>query len=124
MKVAYYKFCYWLGCKFGITNLEAWAYLHWFAIAGAGDIIGFFVFSEDYFNFCEKWGIKSNVGKTKKQKRFKTTLVKGGGDSFCGALRNNGNDIDVGIDEVLFTVDKDGIHENEEREVKDGLAQD
>ena len=63
MKVAYYKFCYWLGVKLGMKQLEAWAYLHWFAIAGAGDIIGFFVFSEDYFKFCKRWNISEKFGK-------------------------------------------------------------
>ena len=65
-----------------------------------------------------KW-IKMNESKRK----FKTTLVKGGGNSFGEALRNSSNDIDVGIDEVLFAVDETGIHE-EESEVKNGLAQD
>lgn len=58
------------------------------------------------------------------KRTFKTTLVKGGGNSFGEALRNTGNKIDVGVDEVMFTVDENGIHENEEREVKNGLAQD
>ena len=49
----------------------------------------------------------------KSGKKFKMTLVKGGGDSFCGALRNSRNNIDVGVDEALFSVDEDGIHENE-----------
>ena len=61
--------------------------------------------------------------KGKEKRKFNTTLVKGGGNSFGEALRNTGNKIDVGIDEVLFTVDESGIHE-EESEVKDGLAQD
>lgn len=51
------------------------------------------------------------------------TLVKGGGNSFGEALRNTGNKIDVGIDEVLFTVDENGIHENEESEVEDGQGE-
>lgn len=57
-----------------------------------------------------------------KERKFKMTLVQGGGNSFVGALRNTGNKIDVGIDEVMFKVDELGIHE--ESEVKDGLAQD
>ena len=59
-----------------------------------------------------------------KKHKFKMTLVKGGGNSFGEALRNSSNNIDVGIDEVLFTVDESGIHEEKESEVKDGLAQD
>jgi len=47
-------------------------------------------------------------------RKFKTTLVKGGGDSFCEAVRNSSNDIDVGIDEVLFTVGESGISEDDE----------
>lgn len=58
-----------------------------------------------------------------KERKFKMTLVQGGGNSFMGALRNTGNNIDVGIDEVMFKVDESGIHEKES-EVKDGLAQD
>ena len=46
-------------------------------------------------------------------KRFKTTLVKGGGNSFCEALRNTGSKFDVGIDEVLFTVGDDVVSEDE-----------
>ena len=59
---------------------------------------------------------------TSDKRKFKMTLVQGGGNSFVEALRNTGNKIDVGIDEVLFKVDELGIHE--ESEVKDGLAQD
>ena len=61
--------------------------------------------------------------KGKEKRKFKVTLVQGGGDSFCEALRNNGNKIDIGIDEVMFKVDESGIHE-EESEVKDGIPQD
>ena len=46
-------------------------------------------------------------------RRFKTTLVKGGGNSFCEALRNTNNTFDVGIDEVLFTVGEDAVNEDE-----------
>lgn len=56
------------------------------------------------------WMMKKNC------KKFKMTLVKGGGNSFGEALRNSGNKIDVGVDEVLFTVDEDGIHESEVEE--------
>ena len=73
-----------------------------------------YIRSEMWYN----WMMKKNG------KKFKMTLVKGGGNSFGEALRNTGNKIDVGIDEVLFKVDESGIHENEESEVKDGLAQD
>ena len=46
-------------------------------------------------------------------RKFKTTLVKGGGNSFCEALRNTGSKFDVGIDEVLFTVGDDVVSEDE-----------
>ena len=71
-----------------------------------------YIRSEMWYN----WMMKKNGNK------FKMTLVKGGGNSFGEALRNTGNKIDVGIDEVLFTVGESEIHE--ESEVKDGLAQD
>ena len=38
------------------------------------------------------------------KRKFKMTLVQGGGNSFCEALRNTGNKIDIGVDEVLFKV--------------------
>lgn len=57
-------------------------------------------------------------GKKKIGRKFKTTLVKGGGDSFCEALRNTGNDIDVGVDQVMFTVGESGINVDSE---DDGL---
>lgn len=47
------------------------------------------------------------------ERKFKTTLVKGGGNSFCEALRNTGSKFDVGIDEVLFTVGEDVVSEDE-----------
>ena len=63
MRVCYYKFCYWLGVRLGIRNLEAWAYLHWFSLVGTESILGFFAFSDDYFKFCDRWGIKATIGK-------------------------------------------------------------
>ena len=56
-----------------------------------------------------------------KERKFKMTLVQGGGNSFCEALRNTGNKIDVGIDEVLFTVgnDEDGSVKGDN---EDGMA--
>ena len=46
--------------------------------------------------------------------KFKTTLVKGGGNSFCEALRNTNNNFDIGIDKVLFTVGEDVVNEDEQ----------
>ena len=46
--------------------------------------------------------------------KFKTTLVKGGGNSFCSALRNTNNNFDIGIDKVLFTVGEDVVNEDEQ----------
>ena len=63
MKANYYKFCYWLGNKLGIRRLEIWAYLKWFSIAATDNILAYFGFSEDYFAFCERWGIKATIGK-------------------------------------------------------------
>jgi hypothetical protein len=57
---------------------------------------------------------------TSDKRKFKMTLVQGGGNSFVGALRNTGNKIDVGIDEVLFKVgDEDSVKGTE-----DGISQD
>jgi hypothetical protein len=61
MKTSYYKFCYWLGYKLGIRRMEVWAYLHWFSISATDNIFAFFKFSDDYFKFCERWGIKANT---------------------------------------------------------------
>ena len=44
--------------------------------------------------------------------KFRITLIQGGGNSFCEALRNSQNKFDIGIDEVLFTVD--GFNEDDE----------
>ena len=46
--------------------------------------------------------------------KFKTTLVKGGGKSFCAAPRNTNNNFDIGIDKVLFTVGEDVVNEDEQ----------
>ena len=46
--------------------------------------------------------------------KFKTTLVKGGGNSFCAALRNTNNNFDIGIDKVLFTVGEDVVNGDEQ----------
>ena len=54
--------------------------------------------------------------------KFKTTLVKGGGNSFCAALRNTNNNFDIGIDKVLFTVGEDVVNEDEQDEVGYGGA--
>lgn len=61
MKTNYYKFCYWLAIKLGIRRMEVWAYLHWFSISATDNIFAFFKFSENYFKFCERWGIKANT---------------------------------------------------------------
>lgn len=63
MKVKFYKFFYWIGIKLGILRLEVWSYLHWFSLVGTDSVLGFFAFSEDYFKFCERWGIKETFGK-------------------------------------------------------------
>ena len=47
-------------------------------------------------------------------RKFKTTLVKGGGNSFCEAMRNMGNKFDIDIDQVLFTVGESGVNEDSE----------
>lgn len=57
-----------------------------------------------------------------KERKFKMTLVQGGGNSFVGALRNTGNKIDVGIDDVMFKVG--GDEEDSVKGTEDGLAQD
>lgn len=55
-----------------------------------------------------KWSRLNESGR-----KFKTTLVKGGGNSFCEALRNTGSKFDIDIDEVLFTVGEDVVSEDE-----------
>ena len=61
------------------------------------------------------WMMKKNG------KKFKMTLVKGGGNSFGGALRNSGNKIDVGVDEVLFKVgdEEDSVSERRSMDNKE-----
>lgn len=54
-----------------------------------------------------------------KERKFKMTLVQGGGNSFVEALRNTGNKIDVGIDEVLFKVGGDEEDSVSERRTMD-----
>lgn len=63
MKSIFYKFCYWIGVKFGIHRLESWAYLNWFKTAAANFTVSYFEFAGDYFKFCKKWGIGNSFGK-------------------------------------------------------------
>ena len=47
-------------------------------------------------------------------RKFNMRLVKGGGNTFCEALRNTNNNFDIELDKVLFTVGADEVTEDEE----------